>query len=156
MSDTARAILLGFFTLASSIWIGGYVAIAVVARTAGRALDATAKVAFFRVLGRSYLRVGGGALIVALGTGAGLLSDHGWDGTLVAAVIVAALLVVGLAVGVVQARRMTRLRVAAMRAPDDLQAHRRVAQGARAATLLRAAIGVLTLILIALGSLLAT
>ena len=156
MSDTTRAVLLGVFTLASCIWIGGYVAIAVVARTAATTLDARNRVAFFRALGRSYLRVGTPALVVALGTGAGLLSDHRWDATLTAAVVVAAALVASLTVGVAQARRMTRLRGRSVSAPDDESLTRQVARGARRATLLRAAIGLLSLALIALGALLAT
>src|SRR5690348_6572014 len=104
MSDTTQAVLLGVFTLTSCIWVGGYVAIAVVARTAVQTLDASNRVAFFRSLGRSYLWVGTPALVVALGTGAGLLTDHAWTRTVTAAVIVAAALVASLAFGVVQAR----------------------------------------------------
>lgn len=156
MTDTTKAVLLGVFTLASCIWVGGYVAIAVVARAAARTLEPTARVAFFRALGRSYLLVGGPALVVALGTGAGLLSGHRWDGTLIATVVVAAALLVALAVGVVQARRMTRVRRASLAAPDDTALAAGVRRGARAATLLRASIGLLSLALIALGSLLAT
>lgn len=65
-------------------------------------------------------------------------------------------LVISLAVGVVQARRMTRLRAAALAAPEQLELKRRVSHGAHSAALLRAAIGLLSLALIALGSLLAT
>ena len=156
VSATARATLLGFFTLASCIWVGGYVAIAVVARVASRTLAAEQRVAFFRALGRSYILVGLPALIVALGTGAGLLSDHGWDGAVTATVVVGATLIAALAFGVVQARRMTRLRTAALAAPDDAPLRSRVRKGARSAGLLRAAIGLLSFALIALGALLAT
>jgi uncharacterized membrane protein len=103
MSDTPRAILLGLFVLSTGIWVGGYVAIGVVARVAARTLPSAERVAFFRGLGRSYGVIGGVALVVALGTGAGLVSDRKWDGTLVAATVVAAALVVALAVGVTQA-----------------------------------------------------
>jgi uncharacterized membrane protein len=156
MSDTARALLLGLFTLASSTWVGGYVAIAVVARVASRTLEPVQRVQFFRQLGRCYLLVGTSALIIALATGAGLLSDHGWDGTLIATIGVAAGLLVSLAVGVAQARRMTRARSAALAAPENPQLSDRVRRGARAATMLRAVIGLLSLTLIALVSLLAT
>lgn len=156
MPDSTRAILLGVFTLASCIWVGGYVAIAVVARAATQVLEPQQRVRFFRALGRSYLIVGASALVVALGTGAGLLSDHRWDGTLVAAVAVAAALVLSLCVGVAQARRMTRVRSAALADPDNHELSSGVRRGARAATVLRAAIGLLTLALIALGALLAT
>lgn len=156
MSDTTQAVLVGIFMLASCIWVGGYVAIAVVARTAVHTLDPGNRVAFFRSLGRSYLRVGAPALVVALGTGAALLSDQAWTGTASAAVAIAAALVLSLAFGVVQARRMTRLRTAALAEPQDAGLQRRMARGARDATILRAAIGVLSFALIALGSLLAT
>jgi uncharacterized membrane protein len=156
MSETTRAVLLGVFTLASGIWVGGYVAIAAVASVGTAALDPAARVAFFRALGRRYLWIGGVAVAVALGTGAALLSDRTWDGTATAAVVVAAALVVALAVGVGQARRMTRLRRAALAAPPDHRLTDQVERGARAAALLRAAIGLLTLALIALGALLAT
>jgi uncharacterized membrane protein len=156
MSDTTQAVLLGVFTLASCIWVGGYVAIAVVARTAVQTLDAGNRVAFFRSLGRSYLWVGTPALVVALGTGAGLLTDHAWTGTVTAAVVVAAALVASLAFGVAQARRMTRLRAAALAQSQNAELQQRVARGARGATILRAAIGLLSFALIALGALLAT
>lgn len=60
-----------------------------VARSAARTLEPAHRVAFFRSLGRSYLLVGGPALIVALGSGAALAGEHAWDGTLVAALVVA-------------------------------------------------------------------
>lgn len=156
MSDTSRAILIGIFTLASCIWVGGYVAIAVVARVASRTLEPAQRVAFFRALGRSYLLVGAPALVVAFGAGAGLLSEHAWGGVATAAVVAAAALVISLGVGVAQARRMTRLRADALAAPDDRRLGGLVRRGARAAMLLRAAIGLLSLVLIALGALLAT
>lgn len=156
MDDTARAVLLGAFTLASCVWVGGYVAIAVVARSAMRTIEPAQRVAFFRSLGRSYLLVGGPALVVALGTGAALAGKHAWDGTLVAALVVAVALVASLAVGVAQARRMTRLRAARLAMPADEQLNQRVQRGARAATVLRAGIGLLSLALIAIGALLAT
>lgn len=156
MSDTAQAVLVGVFALTSCVWVGGYVAIGVVARVATHTLEPAQRVTFFRGLGRAYLPVGAPALVIALGTGAALASAHAWNGVLVAAVVVAAALVVSLAVGVAQARRMTRLRAAALAARHADALTHRVQRGARAATLLRAAIGLLSLALIALGSLLAT
>ncbi|MEO9138677.1 MAG: hypothetical protein ABI345_06375 [Jatrophihabitans sp.] len=156
MTDTTQTILLIVFSVSSSIWVGGYVAVAVVARVATRALEPGQRVAFFRALGRSYLRLGAPALLVAFGTGAGLLRDHSWDGTLTAAVVVAAALLATLAFGVLQARRMTRLRAATLAAPDDKDAAEQVQRGARGAAVLRAGIGVLSLALVVLGSVLAT
>lgn len=87
---------------------------------------------------------------------AGLASDQAWDGVLVTTVVVAAALLASLAVGVAQARRMTRLRAAALADPSDSRFTHRIRSGAHTATVLRAAIGLLSLALIALGSLLAT
>lgn len=156
LPTTTQAVLLGIFTLASCIWVGGYVTIVVVARVAVRTLAPAQRVAFFRALGRTYIFLGVPSLLVALGTGAALLTDHAWDGVVTAAVVVAAALVAILAAGVVQARRMTRLRVDALAAPDDPRLSARVRRGSRSAGLLRATIGVLSLALIALGALLAT
>jgi uncharacterized membrane protein len=156
MSGAASAILLAVFILASCVWVGGYVAIAIVARTAAAILEPRQRVAFFRSLGRTYLLVGVPALLVALGTGGGLLSGHRWDGSVTAAVAAAAALVACLTVAVIQARRMTRLRRSALAAPHDSRLGRRVRESARAAAVLRAAIGVLSITLIVLGSFLAT
>lgn len=156
MSHSMQVLLTGVFTLASCVWVGGYVAIAIVARVASRTLEPAQRVAFFRGLGRSYLLVGMPALAVALGTGAGLASKSDWDATLIATAVLAAALVAALAAGVAQARRMTRLRAASLAAPERLELKRRIVQGARAATTLRAAIGLLSLALLVFGSILAT
>lgn len=156
MSDTTTAILLGIFTLASSVWIGGYVSLVVVARVASSTLALDQRVAFFRTLGRRYLLVGGPCLIIALGTGAGLLHGHPWDASLILTVVAAALLIVALLAGIAQARHMTRLRAAMVAQPTDPALRARVKRGARTAGLLRGGLGLLTLCLISLGTLLAT
>jgi uncharacterized membrane protein len=156
VSGIVQATVTTLFVLGSSIWIGGYVAIAVVARVARRTLEPARRVAFFRALGRAYLLVGTPSLLLALGTGAGLLGDHRWDGTVAAAATVAVALLAALGVGVAQARRMSRLRAAAVAAPADRQLRDAVRDGARSAGLLRAAIGLLTVALVVLGSVLAS
>ena len=155
MTNVGQTSLVAVFASSASIWVGGYVAIAVVAR-ATTTLAPDQRIAFFRALGRAYLRVGGAALVVALGTGAALLRDRAWDGTLATTLVLAVALLVALFLGVAQARRMTRLRVGALAAPLDPTLARRLHSGARSAVLLRAMIGLLNLALVILGSLLAT
>jgi len=135
--------------VAASIWVGGLIAIFVVARAASATLAPTERIAFFRALGRSYAIVGSLALLVALAVGAILLDGHPWDGLLTAAAIVAGALLVALAAGMAQARAMTRLRRRALKAPelDD-----RVRRGAALAGALRGAIGILTLALVVLAA----
>lgn len=155
LGQPASGTLTGILVLATAVWVGGLVAIFVVARVAHRTLRPGERVAFFRGLGRTYGPVGGAALVIALGCGAALLSGRPWDGTLTAATAVAACLVAVTAGGVAQARRMTRLRHDALRNPEDAGLADRVRREAAGAAVLRAAIAALSLALIALGVLLA-
>jgi len=149
------SLLASILLLSTCVWVGGYVAIAVVARSATATLDPRSRVAFFRSLGRRYLLVGAPALIVALATGAVMLRDVEQDATVVTAYVVAGVLVVAFAVAVRQARRMTVLRRDLIDAPgDDLAG--RVRRGGVQAGLLRALLGVLSIVLVVLGAVIAT
>ena len=142
--------LIAVTAIAAAVWIGGLVAIFVVARVASATLDQTQRISFFRALGRSYGIVGGVALLVALAGSAILLDGHPWDDLLIATAIVAGALVVAPAAGVVQARAMTRLRRRALSGPTPLG--EQVRRGAIIAATLRGTIGLLTLTLVVLGS----
>lgn len=160
LSQAGQVALVTVFVVASSVWVGGSAVIVVVVRAARRTLAPAERVELFRALGRGYGIVGGIALALALGTGAVLVSDHPWDGPLIATAVVAGSLVIATAVGVVQARRMTRLRRAALQQPQDGAVRDGMAgavrRGARTAAVLRTAIAVLTLALVVLGALLVT
>ena len=123
----AEASLTAVLILATAVWIGGLVAIFVVARVAHATLGPGERVAFFRGLGRAYGLVGGSALAAALASGAVLASRYRWDGQLTASTVVAAGLVAATGAGVTQARRMTRLR------QDALRRHRRRRAGGEGA-----------------------
>ncbi|HEX5114627.1 MAG TPA: hypothetical protein VFW65_05460 [Pseudonocardiaceae bacterium] len=155
LTSTVHAALVGVLVLAAAVWVGGFVALVVVTRVAKRVLGSAERVAFFRALGRRYNLVCGPALLVALAAGAVLIAGREWTGPLVATVAVAGLLVVATVVGVLQARRMTRLRWRALADTHDPTLADRVRRAARRATLLRAGIGALSLALLALGALLA-
>jgi hypothetical protein len=152
----AEASLTGVLLLATAVWVGGLVAIFVVARVAHATLELAARVAFFRGLGRAYGLVGGVALTIALASAAVLVSTYRWDGQLTAGTVVAAGLVAVTVAGVAQARRMTRLRQNALRDPGSAELAAKVQRGARNATALRATIAVLSLALLALGAVIAT
>lgn len=155
MSHGIEVALACVLLIAGSVWVGGYVAIGVVARVTVRTLGPADRVAFFRALGRVYGIVGTVALALALGSGAALAADRPWDGTLTATAALAAALVAALAFGVLQARRMTRLRRDALDRPGDAALAARVRSGARNASLLRASIGLLSLAVLILGTVLA-
>jgi len=149
---TASAPLIAVHALAASIWVGGLVAIFVVARAASGTLEPAQRVEFFRALGRSYGIVGSVALLVALASGAVLLDGHPWDGLMVAAVVVAGALLLATVAGMAQARAMTRLRRQAVAQVGGEPLDPRVRKGAIVAAILRACIGVLTLALVVLGA----
>jgi len=153
MAEPVQAVVLAVLIMATSVWLGGYVAIGVVARAAAQTLEPAQRVTFFRSLGRSYLWVGVSALVVSYVAGAVLIRDHSWDGLMISNVVLAALLIVGLAVAVRQARRMTRLRHAMI---EDPSLRAQVDRQARAATGLRASLGLITLALVVLGAFLAS
>jgi uncharacterized membrane protein len=141
--------------LATAVWTGGLVAIFVVARVAHATLGPGERVTFFRGLGRAYGPVGGVALTAALATGAVLAAQHRWGGQLTASTVIAAGLVAVTVAGIAQARRMTRLRGDALRDPDRAELAAKVRRGARNAAILRAAIAVLSLTLLTLGTVMA-
>jgi hypothetical protein len=147
--------LIALQALSASVWVGGLVAIFVVARVAAATLDPPTRVAFFRSLGRSYGIVGSVALLVALATGALLLRGHPWDGLLVATAVVAGALLVTTVVGMAQARAMTRLRRQALTGAGGVALDPRIRRGAALAAALRGAIALLTVTLVVLGSALA-
>ena len=156
LPQPAETALTAVLVLATAVWVGGLVAIFVVARVARATLGTAERVAFFRGLGRAYALAGGAALAIALGSGAVLAATYRWDGQLTASAVVAAGLVAVTVAGVAQARRMTRLRQGALRDPGSHALAAKVRRGGRNAAVLRAAIAALSLALLALGTVIAT
>lgn len=152
---STRPLLVFVVLLAMAIWVGGFVAIAVVASVARGELGPSTRVRFFRALGRRYGVVGGPRLVVALTAGGVLLADRSWDGAALAAVVLGAALLLTTAAGVMQARGMTRLRTRALNEVDRDEVAEQVQRGARRAAALRTAIGALTLALLAVVAILA-
>lgn len=151
--SAVQTLLVTVLVLATSVWLGGYTAIAVVAHTTSRTLEAQHRVDFFRALGRTFLPIGGTALVLAYASGLALILRDEWTPTATAAVVVAVLLVVVLAVAVRQARALTRLRSAAL-TESEASLPRRISGRARAAGWLRAVIGLLSVVLVVLGAVL--
>ena len=153
-NPTGDVLLLVTLLLAGSVWLGGYVAIAVVMLAARRALEPAARVAFFRALGRAYLPVGAAALLLMIVFGAALMRELPTSPLSVAIYLVAGGIAAVLAIAVAQARRMTRLRQAHVTDPANEQLAASAANAARYATFLRALLGVLSVALVVLGALL--
>jgi len=125
--------LVTVFVLATAIWVGGLVTIAVIAQVAHRTLTPAGHVAFFRRLDRIHGIVGSTALLMALLTGSVLLRHHPADEVLTATAVVAIALLAASGTGIVQARRMTVLRHAMIDRAGDAQLLTRVHRGARSA-----------------------
>ncbi|GAB3566611.1 hypothetical protein [Spelaeicoccus albus] len=144
-------VLFGFLILSTSIWIGGMTTVVLAATSSARQLSADARVAFFRDFGRKYVVTATPALVIAYVCGGILLAGEPWTTLSTALVVCAALLLVALAIGIAQARRMTRLRHSSTSKPDDAGLAARIARSARLAGTLRAGLGVLTLVLFVLA-----
>jgi len=110
---TALLVLLVLLILASSIWLGGAACLIVVSRITSTTLSATDRVALFRRLGRQWGIIGTVALLVAYACGLVLLFAAPWTALSTWLAVLGVLLALALAVGILQARRMTRLRRAA-------------------------------------------
>ena len=97
--------------IAASIWVGGMVCLAIVAKAARGVLDESSQVAFFRAVGRRYGMVGTASLLIAIAAGLALSwPPSSWSRTIDAAVVLAGVLVVATIAGMMQARAMTALR----------------------------------------------
>jgi hypothetical protein len=139
--------------IASCIWVGSLVCLALVANAARTVLDAPGRVALFRVIGRRYGIVGTTSLLVAIGTGLALAwPPSAWSSTIDTAVALAGVLVLATAAGMAQARVMTNVRRRAIGSPEDDDAHRGVRRGRLLAGALRGLMGALTLAIVVLAA----
>lgn len=155
MSAVSEIAVRVVFLLATSIWVGGLVVVAVVAQVTHRTLSTADRVATFRGIGRLYGPFAGCALVIALGLGLFLVRGQWHGGLFVLTCVVAGCLLAVTAIGVVQARAMTRLRSEESDLPVVSAATGiRIVRGGRRAAILRGGIGILTLALIVLGSVL--
>lgn len=149
--------LLAVLLVALATWVGGFVTLVVVAGAARATLEPAARVAFFRTLGRRFGVVGGVALALAIATALALAwPPDDWDAARWTTTALTGAVVVVLLVAVRQARAMTRRRRAALARPDDELLSAEIARHARAAGLLRAALGVLSLAALVAGAAAAT
>jgi uncharacterized membrane protein len=143
-------VLAGLLILGGALWLGGFVAIVIFSRSTKKALTTPQRVAVFRELGRRYVIVASVAFALVVIPGGVLLASRPADGYTLAVLIIALLLVVVTVVGIRQARRMTRMRRAAIAEPDAADAAA-LQRGTRVASVLRASIGVCSLALFVLG-----
>lgn len=146
-----RVVLITILLLATCVWIGGWSALVVVARSTTATLSASARVDFFRHFGRVYGTVSTIALVIGLVCGGILLIARDWTGLSTAIVVLAVVLLLILGWGVLQARSLTRMRRALHSGEADADLAVRVSRRARAASVLRAMIGVLSVAVMVLA-----
>jgi uncharacterized membrane protein len=139
--------------IAVSIWVGGMVCIAVVAKVAREVLDEASQVAFFRSVGRRYGVLGTSSLLVAVAVGLAL----SWPSlsssrTIDAALSLAGFLLVVTIFGMRQARAMTTLRRVMIANPADRSMANSLHHGRRWATAIRGLMALITLAIIILAA----
>lgn len=145
-----RGLLSALLVISGSIWLGGAVSIFVVAGSTRAILNVPDRVTFFRDLGRRWGIIGTMALLLADACGLVLLLAAPWTALSTWLVIVGVVLILMLGLGIVQARRISRMRHALAVAPDaELAA--RIARGEPTATALRIALVLLSVLTILLA-----
>lgn len=155
-------ILLALVIIGAGMWIGGMVAVTMLAIISKRALEPAVRVALFRRFAHAYFPTFGAALVVAAIAGFFMLVARGWDGIAWAITIIVIVILIALALGVVQARAMSRLRTRAAELSDspsgntDPDLARQISSGARSAAMLRGSLGVLSLVVFILAILTAS
>ncbi|HEU0256448.1 MAG TPA: hypothetical protein VFQ96_01260 [Microbacteriaceae bacterium] len=144
------ALFLIVLLVATSVWIGGWFSLIVIARTTTATLSPQSRVAFFRHFGKVYGIASTVALVVALAFGLILLVGMPWTALSTWCAALSVFLIVVLIAGVLQARAQRRMRQQLIASPDQaLQA--RTATGARAAAVLRAGLGVVSIAILVLA-----
>ncbi len=139
--------------ITASVWVGGMVCMAIVARAARGVLDETSQVAFFRSVGRRYGIVGTTSLLVAIAAGIALSwPPASWSGAIVGALILAGLLVVATVVGMMQARAMTALRRRSIWSREDNSTAEALRRGRQLANMLRGLMALITLSIVILAA----
>lgn len=137
---------------ASAAWLGGLLTVPLLAATTRRLVAAEARADLFVAFGRRFAVLMGVLLTIALAA-VGALAASGADPLTATALGLAAALLLMTAVGMVQARRMSRLRRAAAGGRGD-EADSKLRRNAAVATVLRSSIGLVSLALVVVGVLL--
>jgi uncharacterized membrane protein len=150
---TGRVVLITVGMLAGAVWVGSLVCLALVSAAARAALATQSRVALFRRIGRLYGIVGTSSLVIALGAGLILAWPPSQFSTaLWVALSLSVLLLLITAAGMVQARRMTAHRQRMLQVPEDQEIATRVRRGAALALALRGSIGLVTIVIVAVGA----
>lgn len=146
MPEGVHLLLLALLIIGAGMWIGGMIAVTMLAVISKRAFEPTVRAAFFRRFARTYFPTFGSALVVAAIAGFIMLIDRGYDGIAWAITILVIIILVALAAGVVQARAMTRLRTRAAELGDAVDADlaRQITRQGRSAAALRGSLGILS------------
>ena len=139
--------------ITASVWVGGMVCMAIVAKAARDVLDEPSQVAFFRSVGRRYGIVGSTSLLVAIAAGLALSwPPSSWSGAIDGALILAGTLVAATVIGMMQARAMTALRRKAISSPGDDSTGAALRRGRLLANVIRGLMALMTLAIVVLAA----
>ena len=139
--------------ITASIWVGGMVCLAIVAKAARGVLDESSQVAFFRAVGRRYGMVGTASLLIAIAASLALsLPPSSWSRTIDAAAVLASVLVVATIAGMMQARAMTALRRKLIANPRDSSTAVGLRRGRLLANGIRGLMALMTLAIVILAA----
>ena len=151
LDGVVEQVLGALLVFSAAIWIGGFIAIMVVNASANAVLSSADRTALFRNLGRRYLTVAMAAALVIAASGGLLLAGTPFDAITISILVLVGVLVAATIAGVVQARRMTRLRHKAGEANDPAGFAAALKHGSVSARILRTLIGLSSLALFVLA-----
>ena len=120
MPLAATTLELSLHLIAAAVWVGGVVFLGLAATAARSTVSPRERIALFRLLGRRFLLLAGGALAVLIATGAGMAADGSYGERLRQKLGVVAIAVALTAFhSFVQGPALSRLRERALDHPED-------------------------------------
>ena len=151
MDFDGAQLLAVILAIGSGVWVGGVVTVAIVSSSTQNTIAAAERIALFRVLGRRFAYFVAVTAVLVVLPACALAALRPAPLTWCIVVLAVGLLPV-IAIGIVQARRMSSLRVSAASGGGDPAQLR---QNAVVALVLRSIIGLMSLALLVLALLLA-
>jgi len=144
-----RTTLIALELLVGSVWVGSLVCLALVSNAARHTLEPSSRVALFRRVGRAYGVIGSASLLLGICGGIALAWPPSQFGGVVTAALGLSVVLAGITIlGMLQARRMTSLRLRKIESPGDPMVQAELRRRAARAGALRGAMALLTLVVV--------
>jgi uncharacterized membrane protein len=148
---------LSLHLIAAAVYVGGVVFLGVAAASARATVSPRERIALFRVIGRRFLMLAGGALLILIGTGAAMASDGDYGERLNQKLgVVAIAVALTYYHSFIQGPALSRLREQALDRPEDGELAAEIRRRSARAGVVQLLILVSTLAILVMAARLAT